>query len=69
MGKRDKSASGHSVTVRETVAVTSAEFNGATAFEVSGEILFQWLFEAFPLSSILDLLISNHTLASSYYYL
>ncbi|KAG1367635.1 5'-nucleotidase SurE [Cocos nucifera] len=32
----DKSASGHSVTVRETVAVTSAEFNGATAFEVSG---------------------------------
>ncbi|KAG1346362.1 putative phospholipid-transporting ATPase 4 [Cocos nucifera] len=31
----DKSASGHAVTVRETVAVTSAEFNGATAFEVS----------------------------------
>ncbi|KAK3410813.1 5'-nucleotidase SurE [Eucalyptus grandis] len=32
----DKSASGHSVTLRETVAVTSAEINGAVAYEVSG---------------------------------
>ncbi|XP_031275470.1 uncharacterized protein LOC116133945 [Pistacia vera] len=32
----DKSASGHSVTVRETLAVSSVEMNGATAFEVSG---------------------------------
>ncbi|KAL6335155.1 hypothetical protein AAG906_029382 [Vitis piasezkii] len=32
----DKSVSGHSVTLRETVAVTSAEINGATAYEVSG---------------------------------
>ncbi|GLU14330.1 hypothetical protein SLE2022_309060 [Rubroshorea leprosula] len=32
----DKSVSGHSVTLRETIAVTSAEINGATAFEVSG---------------------------------
>ncbi|PSR96918.1 5'-nucleotidase [Actinidia chinensis var. chinensis] len=32
----DKSVSGHSVTLRETVAVSSAEINGATAFEVSG---------------------------------
>ncbi|GFZ11741.1 survival protein SurE-like phosphatase/nucleotidase [Actinidia rufa] len=32
----DKSVSGHSVTLRETVAVSSAEINDATAFEVSG---------------------------------
>lgn len=32
----DKSASGHSLTVRETVEVSSIEINGATAFEVSG---------------------------------
>ncbi|GMH16021.1 hypothetical protein Nepgr_017862 [Nepenthes gracilis] len=32
----DKSASGHSMTLRETVAVSSAEYNGAAAFEVSG---------------------------------
>ncbi|KAK3013459.1 hypothetical protein RJ639_009767, partial [Escallonia herrerae] len=30
----DKSLSGHSVTLRETVAVSSAEINGATAYEV-----------------------------------
>lgn len=36
---RDKSVSGHSVTLRETVAVSSAEINGATAFEVSGIIM------------------------------
>lgn len=34
----DKSASGHSLTVRETVEVTSTEISGATAFEVSGNI-------------------------------
>ncbi|CAK9179948.1 unnamed protein product [Ilex paraguariensis] len=32
----DKSVSGHSVTLRETVAVTSVEINGAIAYEVSG---------------------------------
>ncbi|KAF3450590.1 hypothetical protein FNV43_RR06679 [Rhamnella rubrinervis] len=32
----DKSVSGHSVTIRETIAVNSAEINGATAYEVSG---------------------------------
>ncbi|KAH7547152.1 uncharacterized protein LOC107425255 [Ziziphus jujuba] len=32
----DKSVSGHSVTLRETVAVNSAEIVGATAYEVSG---------------------------------
>ncbi|KAJ8439443.1 hypothetical protein Cgig2_021557 [Carnegiea gigantea] len=32
----DKSACGHSLTVRETVEVTSTEVSGATAFEVSG---------------------------------
>ncbi|GLT55964.1 hypothetical protein SLA2020_290420 [Shorea laevis] len=32
----DKSVSGHSVTYQETIAVTSAEVSGATAFEVSG---------------------------------
>ncbi|KAL5579454.1 hypothetical protein UlMin_011896 [Ulmus minor] len=32
----NKSVSGHSVTLRETVAVSSAEINGATAYEVSG---------------------------------
>ncbi|KAM7471832.1 hypothetical protein LguiA_010015 [Lonicera macranthoides] len=32
----DKSLSGHSVTLRETVAVTPAEIKGATAYEVAG---------------------------------
>ncbi|KAJ7951577.1 5'-nucleotidase surE [Quillaja saponaria] len=32
----DKSVSGHSVTLSETVAVSSAEISGATAYEVSG---------------------------------
>ncbi|KAK1265633.1 hypothetical protein QJS04_geneDACA017878 [Acorus gramineus] len=32
----DKSVSGHSVTLQETITVSSAEINGATAFEVSG---------------------------------
>lgn len=32
----DKSASGHSFTVRETVEVSSIEISGATAYEVSG---------------------------------
>ncbi|KAG7018279.1 surE [Cucurbita argyrosperma subsp. argyrosperma] len=32
----DKLVSSHSVTLRETVAVSSAEINGATAYEVSG---------------------------------
>ncbi|XP_019198800.1 PREDICTED: uncharacterized protein LOC109192561 [Ipomoea nil] len=32
----DKSVAGHSVTLRETVAVTSADIEGATAYEVSG---------------------------------
>ena len=32
--------SGHSVTLGETVAVSSAEIHGATAFEVSGTIAF-----------------------------
>ncbi|KAK9734493.1 hypothetical protein RND81_04G143300 [Saponaria officinalis] len=33
---RDKSVAGHSVTFGETVAVSSVEMNGATAYEVSG---------------------------------
>ena len=38
---RDKSASGHSLTMRETISVSLAEIDGATAYEVSGmEILF-----------------------------
>ncbi|KAK3210464.1 hypothetical protein Dsin_015170 [Dipteronia sinensis] len=32
----DKSVSGHSLTVRETLAATSVELSGATAYEVSG---------------------------------
>ncbi|CAN1837091.1 5'-nucleotidase SurE [Linum perenne] len=32
----DKSASGHSVTYGETIAATSAQIDGATAFEISG---------------------------------
>ncbi|TYH24301.1 hypothetical protein ES288_A03G081300v1 [Gossypium darwinii] len=32
---RDKSASGHSLTVRETITVTRAEIEGATAYEVT----------------------------------
>lgn len=32
----DKSVSGHSVTLRETIAVNSSEISGATAFEVTG---------------------------------
>lgn len=34
--KSDKSLSGHSVTLRETIAVSSAEISGATAYEVAG---------------------------------
>ncbi|MBA0838928.1 hypothetical protein Goarm_004712, partial [Gossypium armourianum] len=34
----DKSVAGHSLTVRETVAVCSVEISGATAFEVSGAV-------------------------------
>ncbi|CAL9115154.1 unnamed protein product [Musa textilis] len=32
----DKSVSGHSITLRQTVAATSADIKGATAFEISG---------------------------------
>ncbi|KAF7124062.1 hypothetical protein RHSIM_Rhsim12G0207400 [Rhododendron simsii] len=32
----DKSVSGHSVTLKETIAVSSTDINGATAYEVSG---------------------------------
>ncbi|KMS96840.1 hypothetical protein BVRB_8g199160 [Beta vulgaris subsp. vulgaris] len=59
----DKSASGHSLTVRETVEVTSAEISGATAFEVSGtpadcvslalsQALFSWSKPLLVLSGI-----------------
>ncbi|KAL2534053.1 Survival protein SurE-like phosphatase/nucleotidase [Abeliophyllum distichum] len=34
--RSDKSTSGHSVTLRETVEAVSAEINGGTAYEVSG---------------------------------
>ncbi|XP_050375805.1 uncharacterized protein LOC126793351 [Argentina anserina] len=34
--KSDRSVAGHSVTVGETISVSSAQINGATAFEVSG---------------------------------
>ncbi|XP_039009209.1 5'-nucleotidase SurE-like [Hibiscus syriacus] len=34
--RSDKSVSGHSVTVRETIIVTPSEIEGATAYEVSG---------------------------------
>ncbi|KAK9274537.1 hypothetical protein L1049_021786 [Liquidambar formosana] len=37
----DKSVAGHSVTIRETLAVSSAEISGATAYEVSGHC-FTW---------------------------
>lgn len=33
---RDKSVSSHSVTLQETIAATSAEINGAVAYEISG---------------------------------
>jgi len=40
--RRDKSASGHSVTLRETVEAASAKISGATAaFEISGIIYLQ----------------------------
>uniref|UniRef100_A0A803MRP1 Survival protein SurE-like phosphatase/nucleotidase domain-containing protein n=1 Tax=Chenopodium quinoa TaxID=63459 RepID=A0A803MRP1_CHEQI len=59
----DKSASGHSLTVRETVEVNSAEISGATAFEVSGtpadcvslalsQALFSWSKPLLVLSGI-----------------
>lgn len=32
--------SGHSVTLKETIAVSSADINGATAYEVSGTNAF-----------------------------
>ncbi|KAK9947994.1 hypothetical protein M0R45_003585 [Rubus argutus] len=34
--KSDRSVAGHSVTVGDTISVSSAQINGATAFEVSG---------------------------------
>ncbi|XP_058068860.1 uncharacterized protein LOC131218193 [Magnolia sinica] len=59
----DKSASGHSVTVRETLAARSAEIVGATAYEVSGTpadcislalsgALFSWSRPALVISGI-----------------
>lgn len=57
---RDKSVSGHSVTLRETVAVTSAEINGATAYEVSGRIAslcFRFLILSAQVSTICDLIL------------
>ncbi|XP_062091056.1 uncharacterized protein LOC133797232 [Humulus lupulus] len=59
----DGSASGHSVTVRETVSVSSAEISGAVAFEVSGTpvdcvslalsgALFSWSKPALVISGI-----------------
>ncbi|KAJ4708671.1 5'-nucleotidase SurE-like [Melia azedarach] len=59
----DKSASGHSVTVRETLAVSSVEISGATAYEVSGTpadcvslalsgALFSWLKPVLVISGI-----------------
>ncbi|KAK9697240.1 hypothetical protein RND81_08G024100 [Saponaria officinalis] len=59
----DKSASGHSLTVRETVEVNSAEISGATAFEVCGtpadcvslalsQTLFSWSKPVLVLSGI-----------------
>nr|DAD49014.1 TPA_asm: hypothetical protein HUJ06_018951 [Nelumbo nucifera] len=59
----DKSVSGHSVTFCETLAVTSAEINGATAYEVSGTpadcvslalsgALFSWSKPALVISGI-----------------
>ncbi|KAH9614421.1 hypothetical protein KSS87_021099 [Heliosperma pusillum] len=59
----DKSASGHSLTVRETVEVTSTDIKGATAFQVSGtpadcvslalsQSLFSWSKPVLVLSGI-----------------
>ncbi|KAJ4717871.1 5'-nucleotidase SurE-like [Melia azedarach] len=59
----DKSMSGHSVTLQETVAVNSAEINGAIAYEVSGTpvdcvslalsgALFSWSKPALVISGI-----------------
>uniref|UniRef100_A0A6V7QUB2 Survival protein SurE-like phosphatase/nucleotidase domain-containing protein n=1 Tax=Ananas comosus var. bracteatus TaxID=296719 RepID=A0A6V7QUB2_ANACO len=59
----DKSTSGHSVTVRETLAATSVEITGASAFEVSGTpadcvslalsgALFSWTKPALVISGI-----------------
>ncbi|XP_042492323.1 5'-nucleotidase SurE-like [Macadamia integrifolia] len=59
----DKSVSGHSVTLRETLAVSSAEIGGATSYEVSGTpvdcvslslsgALFSWSKPALVISGI-----------------
>ncbi|KAG9455629.1 hypothetical protein H6P81_000137 [Aristolochia fimbriata] len=59
----DKSVCGHSVTIRETLAVTSAEIHGATAFEVAGTpadcvslalsgALFSWTRPALVISGV-----------------
>lgn len=34
--RRDRSVSGHSLTLRETISVCTTEINGAIAYEVSG---------------------------------
>lgn len=39
MACRDKSSSGHSVSLKETVEVASVEVKGATAYEISGTIV------------------------------
>lgn len=43
---RDKSVSAHSVTLRETIEAASAKISGATAFEISGFILYNFRFIA-----------------------
>ncbi|XP_004486847.1 uncharacterized protein [Cicer arietinum] len=59
----DKTVSGHSVTLRETVEASSAKLNGATAFEISGTpvdcvslalsgALFSWSKPALVISGI-----------------
>ena len=51
---RDKSVSGHSVTIQETLVASSADINGSTAFEVSGEIIFSVAFSSVPCCSLLN---------------
>lgn len=44
---RDKSVSGHSVTLGENLSVSTAEISGATAYQVSGMITFMWIIFSF----------------------
>lgn len=49
---RDESTAGHSFTLKESIAVTSAEIHGATAYEVSGMVFSVYVLLGLLLESL-----------------